>query len=92
MLQIKQSQRDATMHQPTGGEDTSVPLHLTQGKSSSFSPSCKYILTLPRVINQYVYLTMHSFTVICRSSVGTLILIYLTLRVRQSGDNSFNHM
>ncbi|XP_048600952.1 uncharacterized protein LOC106439305 isoform X2 [Brassica napus] len=26
------------------------------------------------------------------SSVGTLILIYLTLRVRQSGDNSFNHM
>ncbi|KAG2242017.1 hypothetical protein Bca4012_022430 [Brassica carinata] len=26
------------------------------------------------------------------SSVGTLILIYLTLRVRQSGDNSFNHI
>ncbi|CAA7020534.1 unnamed protein product [Microthlaspi erraticum] len=26
------------------------------------------------------------------SSVGTLILIYLTLRVRQNGDNSFNHM
>ncbi|KAJ4914074.1 Uncharacterized protein Rs2_08695 [Raphanus sativus] len=26
------------------------------------------------------------------SSVGTLILIYLTLRVRQSGDNSFNHL
>uniref|UniRef100_A0A1J3JML6 Uncharacterized protein n=1 Tax=Noccaea caerulescens TaxID=107243 RepID=A0A1J3JML6_NOCCA len=26
------------------------------------------------------------------SSVGTLILIYLTLRVRQNSDNSFNHM
>ncbi|ESQ53242.1 hypothetical protein EUTSA_v10026058mg [Eutrema salsugineum] len=26
------------------------------------------------------------------SSVGTLILIYLTLRVRQNGDSSFNHM
>ncbi|KAH0853234.1 hypothetical protein HID58_093357 [Brassica napus] len=29
----------------------------------------------------------------CKSSVGTLILIYLTLRVRLiNGDNSFNHM
>jgi len=30
------------MHQQTGGEDTSVPLHLIQGKSSSYSPSCNY--------------------------------------------------
>ncbi|CAN7133365.1 unnamed protein product [Brassica rapa subsp. narinosa] len=36
---IKLSQRDAMMHQRTGGEDTSVLLHLIQEKLSFYSPS-----------------------------------------------------
>lgn len=60
MLQIKLSPSDATTHQPTDGEDTSVQLHSIQGKSSSYSPSCKYINLYIHAERSSRYLTKNS--------------------------------
>ncbi|CAN6910488.1 unnamed protein product [Brassica oleracea] len=66
---IKLSPRDAMMHQPTGGEDTSVPLHLILGKSSSCSPSYDLAVSCLALVSR----SDHAALFLVSKRIGTLV-------------------